>query len=83
MSEQAAPAPPEQKSRFSLPSAYTILFALIVLAAIATWVIPAGVYNLNELGETIPAGTYLRWVWPLRALLTGLSIVVLAISAAL
>src|SRR5580765_2850980 len=53
----AAAAEPEEKSRFRLPSAYTILFALIVLAAIATWVIPAGVYNLNALGEPIP-GTY-------------------------
>ena len=53
----AAPAEPEKKSRFTLPSAYTILFALIVLAAIATWVIPAGVYNLNAAGEPIP-GTY-------------------------
>ena len=51
-------AEPEQKSGFRLPSAYTILFALIVLAAIATWVIPAGVYNLNATtGEPIP-GTY-------------------------
>jgi hypothetical protein len=51
------PAEPETKSKLTLPSAYTILFALIVLAAIATWVIPAGVYNLNEAGEPIP-GTY-------------------------
>ena len=59
MSEQAvAPAvPPAPKSGFTLPSAYTILFALIVLAAIATWVIPAGIYNLNPAGEPIP-GTY-------------------------
>jgi len=43
---------------FSLPSAYTILFALIVLVAILTWIIPAGVYNLNATtGEPIP-GTY-------------------------
>ncbi|MGH3022414.1 MAG: YfcC family protein [Gaiellaceae bacterium] len=54
MSEHAAePA----KSRFTLPSAYTILFALIVLAAIATWIIPAGTYDLNPDGEPIP-GTY-------------------------
>ena len=53
-----APDPePKKKGRFSLPSAYTILFALIVLAAIATWVIPAGVYDLNASGEPIP-GTY-------------------------
>jgi uncharacterized ion transporter superfamily protein YfcC len=58
MSDQPpVPAPPETKSRFTLPSAYTILFVLIVLAAIATWVIPAGVYNLNAAGEPIP-GTY-------------------------
>jgi uncharacterized ion transporter superfamily protein YfcC len=59
MSEGAvAAAPePEKKSRFRLPSAYTILFALIVLVAILTWIVPAGVYNLNEAGEPIP-GTY-------------------------
>ena len=59
MSEGAvAPAgEPARKSRFTLPSAYTILFALIVLAAIATWVIPAGVYNLSAAGEPVP-GTY-------------------------
>jgi uncharacterized ion transporter superfamily protein YfcC len=58
MSDQSAlPAEPAEKSRFTLPSAYTILFALIVLAAIATWVIPAGTYDLNPDGEPIP-GTY-------------------------
>jgi uncharacterized ion transporter superfamily protein YfcC len=57
MSEGAVAVGPEKKSRFTLPSAYTILFALIVLAAIATWVIPAGIYNLNVAGEPIP-GTY-------------------------
>ena len=60
MSEQAVPAPaePREKGGFRLPSAYTILFALIVLVAIATWIIPAGVYNLNATsGEPIP-GTY-------------------------
>lgn len=56
MSEQTVSAEPP-KSRFSLPSAYTILFALIVLAAIATWIIPAGAYNLNADGEPVP-GTY-------------------------
>jgi uncharacterized ion transporter superfamily protein YfcC len=53
----AAPVEPEKKGGFSLPSAYTILFALIVLVAILTWVIPAGVYNLNAAGEPVP-GTY-------------------------
>jgi uncharacterized ion transporter superfamily protein YfcC len=56
MSVDAA-APVEQKSRFTLPSAYTILFILIVVAAIATWIIPAGAYELNEEGAPLP-GTY-------------------------
>ena len=47
----------EEKSRFTLPSAYTILFALIVLAAIATWVVPAGTYQLDAEGSPMP-GTY-------------------------
>jgi uncharacterized ion transporter superfamily protein YfcC len=45
------------KPRFSLPSAYTILFALIVLTALATWIIPAGQYALDPDGSPIP-GTY-------------------------
>ena len=43
MSDQtqtAAPAP-EKRRGFTLPSAYTILFALIVAMALATWLIPA------------------------------------------
>jgi uncharacterized ion transporter superfamily protein YfcC len=31
----------------------------------------------------VPYGTYLRWVWPLLALLTGLVVVVLGVSAVL
>jgi uncharacterized ion transporter superfamily protein YfcC len=54
----APPAPPARRRRqFTLPSAYTILFALIVLMAIATWLIPAGVYKLDKEGAPIP-GTY-------------------------
>ncbi|MGH8833960.1 MAG: YfcC family protein [Actinomycetes bacterium] len=45
------------RRRFTLPSAYTILFALIVIMAIATWIIPAGTYDLDEEGAPIP-GTY-------------------------
>ena len=39
----AAPAeePNEGRRGFALPSAYTILFILIILTAIATWIIPA------------------------------------------
>ena len=48
---------PRAEHRFTLPSAYTILFALIVLMAIATWLIPAGAYQLDKAGAPIP-GTY-------------------------
>lgn len=45
------------KHRFTLPSAYTILFGLIVVTALATWVVPAGRYALDEEGSPVP-GTY-------------------------
>lgn len=48
---------PEKKRSFTLPSAYTILFILIILVAAATWIVPAGSYEYNEDGEPIP-GTY-------------------------
>jgi uncharacterized ion transporter superfamily protein YfcC len=58
VSEQPpVPAEPAKRSRFALPSAYTILFALIVLAAIATWIVPAGTYDLDAEGSPVP-GTY-------------------------
>jgi uncharacterized ion transporter superfamily protein YfcC len=46
-----------KKRSFTLPSAYTILFALIVLAALATWIVPAGTYDVDEEGAPLP-GTY-------------------------
>jgi len=52
----SAPASPARK-HFSLPSAYTILFALIVITALATWIIPAGRYTLDSEGSPTP-GTY-------------------------
>jgi uncharacterized ion transporter superfamily protein YfcC len=48
---------PRKRGRFTLPSAYTILFALIVLMAIATWIVPAGVYDRDKEGAPKP-GTY-------------------------
>jgi uncharacterized ion transporter superfamily protein YfcC len=55
--EHVVEVPEAKRRRFTLPSAYTILFALIVLAALATWLVPAGTYRVNEQGEPIP-GTY-------------------------
>src|SRR6188768_1205465 len=57
MSETTTPAPVEPRRRFTLPSAYTILFALIVVMAIATWIVPAGAYTLDKEGAPVP-GTY-------------------------
>jgi uncharacterized ion transporter superfamily protein YfcC len=55
----SAPAPEseEKKGGFSFPSAYTILFLLIVVFTILTWIIPAGKYNVDPAGNLIP-GTY-------------------------
>ena len=50
-------AAPEPRRRFALPSAYTILFVLIVITALATWFIPAGKYETEPDGAPIP-GTY-------------------------
>ena len=48
--------------KLKFPSAYTILFGLIVLVAIATWFVPAGEYDREfseALGKDIPVpGTY-------------------------
>ena len=46
-----------KKRGFALPSAYTILFALIVIVAFLTYLIPAGTYETDQNGEPIP-GTY-------------------------
>lgn len=44
------------KKKFQMPTAYTILFALILAVAIATWFIPAGSYDYAD-GVPV-AGTY-------------------------
>ena len=52
----------QKKRGFKFPSAYTILFGLIIAVAIATWFVPAGEYDrvMNEaLGRDVPVpGTY-------------------------
>src|ERR1700687_4738592 len=49
--------PPENKKEFQFPNPSAILFGLTILVAILTWIIPAGVYNLNAEGNPEP-GTY-------------------------
>jgi uncharacterized ion transporter superfamily protein YfcC len=57
MTDTLETAPTVEKRGFRLPSAYTILFGLIVVMAIATWIVPAGTYDVNKAGSPIP-GTY-------------------------
>lgn len=49
-------------AKFKFPSAYTILFTLIAVVALLTWIVPAGQYEraMNEdLGREVPiTGTY-------------------------
>jgi uncharacterized ion transporter superfamily protein YfcC len=47
----------QQKKGFQFPSTFAILFALTIVVAILTWIIPAGVYNLDANGNPEP-GTY-------------------------
>jgi uncharacterized ion transporter superfamily protein YfcC len=50
-------SPPEKKKRqFTFPSAYTILFLLVIVVTVLTWVIPAGSYDFKN-GKPVP-GTY-------------------------
>lgn len=48
--------------QFKFPSAYTILFFIIIFVAALTWIIPAGTYHTRmdeETGKEVPiAGTY-------------------------
>ena len=45
-----------EKSKFRMPTAYTILFILIILVAVSTWLIPAGTYDYA--GDVPVTGTY-------------------------
>lgn len=47
-------APPPRR-KFAFPSAYTILFLLIMVVAALTWVIPAGRYDYDAEGKPVPA----------------------------
>jgi uncharacterized ion transporter superfamily protein YfcC len=49
----AAAQPPEQR-KFTFPSAYTILFLLLIVVAVLTWIIPAGQYDRTPDGQPVP-----------------------------
>lgn len=46
-----------KKHKFKMPSAFTILFIIIVIVAILSWIIPAGKYSTDS-GGNIIAHTY-------------------------
>ena len=51
----------QKKKKFQLPHIYVLLFAIIVICTVLTWVLPAGQFDraLNEWGrELVVAGTY-------------------------
>jgi uncharacterized ion transporter superfamily protein YfcC len=47
----------KSKRKFTFPTAFTILFILLFLIALATWIIPSGSYDYDADGAPIP-GTY-------------------------
>ncbi|ANZ65317.1 arginine:ornithine antiporter [Secundilactobacillus paracollinoides] len=48
---------PKPRRHFKMPSAFTILFFIIIAVAILTWLIPAGQYSTDKAGNII-AHTY-------------------------
>jgi uncharacterized ion transporter superfamily protein YfcC len=62
----------EKKGGFKFPTAYTVLFLLLILVVIATWIIPAGQYEKNEDGEPIPGSYHQVEQNPQRIIADGL-----------
>lgn len=46
-----------KKSKYKMPTSFTILFIIIAITAVMTWIIPAGVYDVNSEGQVV-SGTY-------------------------
>ncbi|MEY8461993.1 YfcC family protein [Streptococcus merionis] len=45
------------KKGFKMPSSFTVLYLIIILMAILTWIVPAGQYKVDDAGNLL-AGTY-------------------------
>ena len=59
--------------KFKMPTAYTVLFAILLVMTLLTWVIPSGAYDYGPDGEPI-AGSYHRvedTAQPLTAVVTA------------
>ena len=55
---QAPPEPGEKRSKFTFPSAFTVLFAVTVLVWLLAFVVPTGAYKVSEeTGGPVP-GSY-------------------------
>lgn len=48
---------PHKKRKFKMPSAFSIIFGIVAIMALLSWVIPSGRYQLDDEGQPI-AGTY-------------------------
>ena len=62
----------EDKQGFTFPTAYTVLFILLILVVIATWFVPAGQYERNDEGEPIPGSYHQVESNPQRIITDGL-----------
>ena len=47
----------QKKKRLKMPSSFTVLFLIIVVIAILSWIVPAGTYDFDNAGNII-SGTY-------------------------
>ncbi len=65
-SPQGAPVRPAEKRSFQIPHIYAILFIFILLAGLATWLIPAGAYDTvpGPNGRTTIDADSFHWVTP-------------------
>jgi uncharacterized ion transporter superfamily protein YfcC len=64
-------------------SAALVVTAYQSASGVMNLVVPTSAVVMGGLAiARVPYGTYLRWVWPLLALLTALTLIVLAVSAA-
>jgi uncharacterized ion transporter superfamily protein YfcC len=65
-------------------SAALVITSYQSASGVMNLVVPTSAVVMGGLAiARVPYGTYLRWVWPLLVLLSALSVIVLAISAAL
>lgn len=50
----------EKKKKFQIPTTCALLFMLMIVCAVLTWIIPAGAYETEKVGNLnkVIAGTY-------------------------